>query len=124
MTPPAKKQPMLAEVGVRMHLLGEAPPIEETAELLRNSTANIATKNKDSMCATIKEMDAYDKRSLVMVAKMLDTEFYTATQGGADAPVPLKRIKSTTSLGVSSGAAAEVGEAKANPVNEVRVVTV
>jgi len=120
MTPPAKKQPALEKMGVQMHLLGEAPAIEETAVLLRNSTASITTKSQADMVATIKDLDAYDKRSLMLLAKMLDSEFYTAKQGSnADAPLPLKRIKSTASMEASLEAAAETG-----PANEVRVVTV
>jgi len=121
MSPPAKKQTKLQQAGVQMHLMGEPPHIDDTAVLLHDSTASIITKSKADMVATIKDLDAYDKRSLMMLATMLDSEFYTMKQSREDAPMPMKRIKSTTSLEASLEAAAEVGGV---PANEVKVVTV
>merc|ERR1712232_26735 len=102
--------------GTKMHLLGEAPNIERTAEMLKSSSATLAAKSTAELNQTIKDLDAYDKRRLIFMAKLLDTEFHTQRQSQEDAPMPMKRIKSTASLEASLEPAAEVGEAPANDV--------
>ena len=119
MTPFSKKNPMLAKLGLRWHYVGEIPEVEETAELLSSSASRIATKKKKEMCATIYDLDAYDKRRLIFMARFLDSEFHVQTAENSDAPLPIRRIKSTNSLG-----SAEVGEAEEKGGEGGRVVTV
>ena len=124
MTPFSKKNPMLAKLGLRWHYVGEIPEVEETVELLASSASRIATKKKKEMSSTIYDLDAYDKRRLIFMAKFLDSEFHVQTADNSDAPLPLKRIKSTNSLG-----AMEVGESEEREPNREggeggRVVTV
>jgi len=57
----------------------------------------MATKSEAQIAATISELDAYDKRRLVLFSRFLDTEFAPA-KADADAPQPMKRIKSTRSM--------------------------
>jgi len=121
MTPPAKANPASDKLGAQLHLLGEAPPVEKTAEMLKASSVILAKKPKEDIMQTIKDLDAYDKRRLMFMARLLDTEFHTQKQTQEDAPMPMKRIKSTASLEASLEAAAEVGEM---PAGDVRVVTV
>lgn len=110
---------MLAKLGLRWHYVGEIPEVEETAELLSSSASRIATKKKKEMCATIYDLDAYDKRRLIFMARFLDSEFHVQTAENSDAPLPIRRIKSTNSLG-----SAEVGEAEEKGGEGGRVVTV
>jgi len=119
MTPFSKKNPTLAKLGIGWHYVGAIPEVEETAELLASSSACIAKKKKKEMCATIKDLDAYDKRRLKFMAGFLDSEFFTHT-GDANAPMPIKRIKSTSTLGSSDDGEAE-GEAEEKQARVVRV---
>lgn len=85
------------------------------------------------MIKTIGEMDSYDKRRLVFNAKFLDTEFFAEGADAKDAPMPMKRIKSTSSLkgeanaeGLAEFRAAQghSSDQEAQPAPAERVVTV
>jgi hypothetical protein len=81
-----------------MHLLGHPPGIDETSDILADTCSRMASKSKEQLTATIKDLDAYDKRKLVFYSKFIDSEFHVASKSDSDAPQPLKRIKSTASL--------------------------
>lgn len=97
MTPFAKKNDQLKDVGVQMHLLCNLPDVDATAKTIHASSSRMATKSEAQIAATISELDAYDKRRLVLFSRFLDTEFAPA-KADADAPQPMKRIKSTRSM--------------------------
>lgn len=112
MTPYAKKDPNLKEIGLKIHLMGALENDDSTARMLCASSKRVAAKSEAQMVQTIKEMDSYDKRRLVFNAKFLDTEFFAEGVDAKDAPMPMKRIKSTTSI---------KGEANAEGLSEFRV---
>jgi len=98
MTPFSKKNNSLQNLGVQMHLLGHPPAIDETSDMLNDTCSRMANKTKEQLTATIKDLDAYDKRKLMFFSKFIDSEFHVASKSDADAPQPMKRIKSTASL--------------------------
>jgi len=97
MTPFAKKNDQLQNVGIQLHLLCNLPDVTATSKAISASSTRMATKSETQLAATIKDLDAYDKRRLVLFSKFLDTEFAPA-KADADAPQPMRRIKSTRSM--------------------------
>jgi len=124
MTPFSKKNPALSKLGYQWHYVGEIPDVEETAELLSSSSSRISTKKKKEICATIYDLDAYDKRRLIFMARFLDSEFHTRTADNANAPMPMKRIKSTNSLGDIDLGEAEEKEPNQEAGEAGQIVTV
>merc|ERR1719263_383763 len=115
-----------------MHLMGALEADDATAKMLCASSKRVAAKTEAQMVQTIKDMDSYDKRRLVFNARFLDTEFFAEGADAKDAPMPMKRIKSTASIKGEANAeglaefraAAGMSEEGAQAAPAERVVTV
>lgn len=119
MTPMSKKNAKLADLGVQLHLMGNAPDVDTCADLLKETTTRMVKRNKEHVKATYKELDAYDKRHLVMFSTFLETEFATAAVAQARlsrvSSADMGRLDSPGSKGSGSGKPKRMSRIKSVP---------